>query len=85
MGRTMVENEQMTTEVQYQSRETGRLVRANLELQAQVRAQKQELETVTSEIAAKEKAIPEKELATLEAEWEKTRLASLPAASRRIV
>jgi len=45
-------------------------------------AQKQDLDSVTSEIAEKEKALPEKELAVLEAEWEKTRLAGLPAPPR---
>src|SRR5207249_3234985 len=45
-------------------------------------AQKQDLESVTREIAVKEKALPEKELAALQSEWEKTRLGSLPAAPR---
>ena len=45
-------------------------------------SQQQELETVNRGIAATQEALPDKELAALQAEWEKTRLATLPAAPR---
>jgi hypothetical protein len=45
-------------------------------------SQKQDLDAVTREIAAKEKALPEQELARLQTEWEKTRLATLPVPPR---
>ncbi len=44
--------------------------------------QQPQIEALTQEILAKEKALPENELAALQAEWEKTRLATLPLAPR---
>jgi hypothetical protein len=45
-------------------------------------SQQQELESVSRGIAAKQEALPDKELAALQAEWEKTRLATLSAPPR---
>jgi hypothetical protein len=44
--------------------------------------QKRDLDAVESEIEARERALPEKEIAALQAEWAKTRLATLPASPR---
>jgi hypothetical protein len=44
--------------------------------------QQQEVESVTRAIAAKQEALPDKEVAALQTEWEKTRLATLRAAPR---
>ena len=45
-------------------------------------AQKIELERITGRIAAMEKAMPEKEIATLQEEWEKARASSVPLLPR---
>ena len=60
----------------------GRKGNAEPFLQIPSPVQQHQMEELTSEIAAREKAMTEADVPALQAEWEKTRLASLPDAPR---